>query len=140
MKKFLSVLTTGANQHPCCLRLAGTSLCRRCLFLHKIPSAPNSLFHAFSFALRQIYTSFYQLFKKRSVKKIFGGPLHCPPKSERKEVCSSKPGSFFSLRLFTLLTEKNRLPHFCDSLQILSLFYVRATLLPLRLRFRTFLR
>ena len=51
---------------------------------------------------RHIYTSFYQLFKKRSVK--------------------------------------NRLPHFCDSLQILSLFYVRATLLPLRLRFRTFLR
>ena len=68
MKKFLSVLTTGANQHPCCLLLAGTSLCRRCLFSPEILSAPNSLFHAFSFAPRHIYTSFYQLFKKRSVK------------------------------------------------------------------------
>ena len=102
MKKFLSVLTTGASNMDVDLRLAGISLCRRCLFSPEIPSAPNSLFHAFSFAPRHIYTSFYQLFKKRSVK--------------------------------------NRLPHFCDSLQILSLFYVRATLLPLRLRFRTFLR
>ena len=67
------------------MRLAGTSLCQRCLLPVKIPSAPNSLYYA-SVLRRTVQTSC------QTLERLF-----LSPKGNQTEYFSQTGATFFAI-------------------------------------------